>query len=331
MSLMIDVHCHVTPSAFPPSPMEEVAGRWPCMRCTSNVAATLLIGDTPFRELDNRSWDVARRLDDMDRDGVAMQVLSPMPELLSYWLDISAAEIICTHANVQIAEMIAAAPTRFKGFGAVPLQNPAAAAAMLPRLRDDFGMSGVEVGSNINGVLLGDSRFDVFWQAAEDLGMAVFVHALHPVAVKSIEASPLFTAFAGFPIDVAMAAASLMTSGTLTRYPRLRIGFSHGGGALGSILGRLDKGWSAGNRYGIADMRKPSEQARALFYDSNVYDPAYLHFLATRIAPGQVFVGTDYPYQIMQEAPADFADMAALDEASLQSLLSGAAKAFLHC
>ena len=331
MSSLIDVHCHVTPNAFPPSPSAEVAGRWPCMRCSSNVAATLLIGDTPFRELDNRSWDVARRLDDMDRDGVAMQVLSPMPELLSYWLDTSAAEIVCTHSNVQIAEMIAAAPTRFKGLGAVPLQDPARAAALLPRLRDDFGLSGVEIGSNINGAMLGDSRFDIFWEAAEDLGMAVFVHALHPVAVKSIEASPLFTAFAGFPIDVAMAAASLMTSGALTRYPRLRIGFSHGGGALGSILGRLDKGWSAGNRYGIADMLMPSEQAKALFYDSNVYDPGYLQYLATRIAPGQVFVGTDYPYQIMQEAPADFIAVAGLDETDLRSLHSGAAKAFLDC
>lgn len=139
------------------------------------------------------------------------------------------------------------------------------------------------------------------------------------------------TVFAGFPIDVAMAAASLMTSGTLTRYPRLRIGFSQGGGALGSILGRLDKGWSAGDRYGIADMRKPSDQARSLFYDSNVYDPAYLHFLATRIAPGRVFVGTDYPYHIMQEAPADYARMAGLDDAALHSLHSGAAKAFLDC
>jgi len=328
---LIDVHCHVTPNGFPPSPNAEAAGRWPCMQCTSNVAATLLVGDKPFRELDNRSWDVARRLDDMDRDGVTVQVLSPMPELLSYWLDTTHAEIICMHSNVQIAEMIAAAPKRFKGLGAVPLQDPVAAAALLPRLRDDFGLSGVEIGSNINGVLLGDSRFDIFWETAEDLGLAVFVHALHPVAVKSIEASPLFTAFAGFPIDVAMAAASLITSGTLTRYPRLRIGFSHGGGALGAILGRLDKGWSAGNRYGIADMRKPSEQARQLFYDSNVYDPAYLHFLATQIAPGQVFIGTDYPYQIMQEAPAVFATEAGLGEAALQSLYSAAATAFLNC
>src|SRR5690606_14385549 len=196
------------------------------------------------------SWDVGRRIEDMDRDGVSVQVLSPMPELLSYWLDLEAAKVVCTHSNAQIAEMMAAAPTRFMGLGAVPLQDPEAAANMLPQLQNDFGFKGVEIGSNIDGRMLGDPCFDVFWRAAEDLGMAVFVHALHPVAVKSIGASPLYNAFAGFPIDVAMAAASLIISGTLTRFPKLRIGFSHGGGALGSILGRLDKGWDAANHYG---------------------------------------------------------------------------------
>ena len=47
--------------------------------------ATVMIADKPFREIDSRSWDVARRIEDMDRDRVTMQALSPMPELLSYW------------------------------------------------------------------------------------------------------------------------------------------------------------------------------------------------------------------------------------------------------
>jgi len=329
--MLIDVHCHVTPKAFPESPTQAARDKWPCMQCASNVEATLLIGEKPFRALDNRSWDVGRRTDDMDRDGVSMQVLSPMPELLSYWLDLDAAQVVCTHSNAQIAEMIAAAPSRFMGLGAVPLQDPEAAAEMLPQLRDDFGLDGVEIGSNIDGKMLGDACFDPFWRAAEDLGMAVFVHALHPVAVKPISASPLYTAFAGFPIDVAMAAASLMTSGTLTRFPGLRIGFSHGGGALGSILGRLDKGWHAANRYGVDDMMKPSEQAQRLYYDSNVYDPVYLRHLITEIAPGQVFAGTDYPYAIMQEGLPEFFASAGLDEGASASLYSGAAKRFLGC
>nr|WP_255247050.1 amidohydrolase family protein [Sphingopyxis sp. GW247-27LB] len=325
----VDVHSHVTPFAFPDAPSAAVRGRWPCMHCSSPAEGTVMIGDAPFRKLDNRSWNVSRRIEDMDRDGVAMQVLSPMPELLSYWLSSADAELICDTSNRQIAEMIAAAPRRFRGLGAVTLQDPKRAARMMKNIRREFGLSGVEIGSNIDGEMLGGARFDPFWAAAEEEGMAVFVHALHPLAAKPIAPSPQFTAFSLFPIDVAMAAASLLMSGVMDRFPTLRIGFSHGGGALGAILGRLDTGWERTDGYAANVQRRPSEQARALFYDSNVYDPAYLRHLATTVVPGQVFAGTDYPYEIMQQAPASFIHGLGLNAADLESLSIGAASRFL--
>ena len=301
----IDVHAHVSPLHFPAAPHEKVAPRWPCMQCESSVKGTLMLGDTPFRALDSRSWDVARRIEDMDRDGIGMQVLSPMPELLSYWLDLADAQILCDATNHLIADMVSAAPGRFRGLGSVPLQDPQAAGAMLRRLKSVFGLKGVEIGSNINGTLLGAPQFDPFWEAAESEGMAVFVHALHPVAAKGISPSdPGFTGFALFPVDTGMTAASILMEGVLTRYPRLRIGFSHGGGTLGAMLGRLQLGWSITDGFQGKSEVAPIDQARRLFYDTNVYDREYLTHLITRVAPGQVFVGTDYPYQIMQQNPA---------------------------
>jgi aminocarboxymuconate-semialdehyde decarboxylase len=300
------------------------------MKCTSNVEATLLIGEKPFRELDSRSWDAARRLQDMDRDGVDVQVLSPMPELLSYWLDLRGAEILCDHVNSQIGSMVDAAPTRFQGLGALPLQNPGDSGRYLERIQNEFGLVGVEIGSNINGHLLGERMFDPFWEAAEALNMAVFVHALHPVAVKSVDVTPAFTAFAGFPLDVAMSAASMMLQGTLQRYPRLRVGFSHGGGALSAVLGRLDRGWKATKGYGIEGLEAPSIQAAKFFYDSNVYDPATLSRIATSMAPGHVFGGTDYPYLIQQEGLGDFLAATGLDRKEIDELREGAARRFLN-
>jgi aminocarboxymuconate-semialdehyde decarboxylase len=81
--------------------------------------------------------------------------------------------------------------------------------------------------------------------------------------------------------------------------------------------------------FGHEGLARPSEQAKALFYDSNVYEPAYLAELATRIAPGRVFAGTDYPYDIMQDDPAAFLATAGLSADQLASLRSGAASAFL--
>ena len=325
---MIDVHSHVTPIDFPAAPAAAVAGRWPCMKCQSARKATLLVGEKPFRELDDRSWDPARRIEDMDRDGVAVQVLSPMPELLSYWLDASPAALICDHANAQIAEMVAAHPTRFRGLGAARLQDVARAVEDLHRLKEIFGLSGVEIGSNINGKMLGDAEFLPFFEAAHALGLAVFVHALHPVAAAHLSASPSFTAFAGFPIDVAMAVSSILMAGVMDKFPSLRLGFSHGGGAVGAIVGRLDTGWEKTGGYD-GQVTRPSEQMRRMFFDSNVYEPRYLGYLARDVAPGRIFVGTDYPYLIMQDDPGAFVGAAGLSADAERSLRSGAAAAYL--
>jgi len=289
-----------------------------------------MIGDTPFRKLDARSWDVARRIEDMQRDQVDMQILSPMPELLSYWLDPADAQILCDATNHLIASMVSAAPRRFRGLGSVPLQDPTAAVRALSRLKAQFGLMGVEIGSNINGKMLGGAEFDPFWQAAESLQMAVFVHALHPVAARSLaQPDPGFTGFALFPVDTGMAAASIIMGGVLDRFPRLRIGFSHGGGTLGAMLGRLQLGWTATQGFEGRSLRAPAEQARCFFYDSNVYDADYLSYLATRLAPGQVFAGTDYPYMIMQKEPARWIRSLALPVEVERSIGAEAAGRFM--
>jgi aminocarboxymuconate-semialdehyde decarboxylase len=202
-------------------------------------------------------------------------------------------------------------------------------AKYLRRLKHEFGLSGVEIGSNVNGQMLGDPAFEPFFATAEELSLCVFVHALHPVAAKAIGASENFAAFAGFPIDVAMAAASILLSGLIERRPKLRIGFSHGGGTLGSMLGRLDMGWFKTQGFGGTLKARPSEQARQLYFDSNVYDVRYLSHIAETVAPGHVFVGTDYPYLIMQTKPAAFISEAGLSAGTLQEVSSRAALAYL--
>lgn len=325
---LIDVHCHVVPAALPQAPTAALAARWPCMRCDGGGAATLMLGDTPFRPLDERSWSVERRLADMSAAGVAVQVLSPMPELLSYWIDIAGTEALCDAVNAQIAEMVAAHPRRFRGLGAVPLQDPARAAVLVRGLRERFGLSGVEIGSNVAGMLLGDPKLDPFWAAAEEAGVAIFVHAIHPIG-RAASPSPAFTNVVMFPLEIGMAAGALLMAGVPERFPGLRIALSHGGGALPAMLGRLDQGWLKGGRFGGAVVERPSETARRLFIDGNVYDAAHLHHLAGCAMPGQVFAGSDYPYRIMEDDVAGLIARAGLDAAAAMSVRNGAARRFL--
>jgi aminocarboxymuconate-semialdehyde decarboxylase len=287
------------------------------------------MGQKPFREIDERSWDVDRRIADMDRDHVAAQALSPMPELLSYWIDVQPATDLARFINGAIAGMVARRPDRFFGLGSVPLQDPVRAADELRLVKERFGLSGVEVGSNINGRYLGDRHFDPFFAAAQELGMAVFVHALHPLQAAHMTAMPGMVPFVAFPMDTAMCAASLIMDGVLERFPRLRIGFSHGGGVLGPILHRMEHGWHASRGFGGKLPQTPMHYAGRFFYDSLVYDAAYLAHLATHIAPGHVFAGTDYPYLIEQRDPAAFIRSAAALVAPDQTLWSAAAERFL--
>ena len=325
---MIDVHSHIIPDHFPDNPSPQSNTRWPCLEVKPQ-SASLMIDSKPFRDIDARSWNVSRRIEDMDRDGVAIHVLSPLPELLSYWFEPADALVMCDHVNGVIAEMVAKHPDRFRGLGLVPLQKPELAAHYLERIKSEFGFAGIEIGSNINGVPLGDNRFEPFYEAAETLGLSIFVHALHPLATKAIDADQAFTAMAGFPLDTGMAVASIILAGVAERFPKLKWGFSHGGGTIGSMLGRLDKGYALTKAYGGKLTRKPSEIARDLFYDSNVYDPEYLRHLIRHTAPSRVVLGTDYPFALMQTDPFAYFMQSELCDAELESVCFGAATTFL--
>ncbi|HJX20619.1 MAG TPA: amidohydrolase family protein, partial [Steroidobacteraceae bacterium] len=220
-SRLIDVHSHIVPRTLPADPTGGGIDRWPCVQCQSLTAATVLMGAKPFRQIDERSWDVGRRVADMDRDQVAAQALSPMPELLSYWLDAAPATELARYVNGAIAEMVAKRPDRFYGLGSVPLQDPVRAAEELRLIKERFGLQGVEVGSNINGRYLGERQFDPFFAAAEELGLAVFVHALHPLQAPHLAATPNLVPFAAFPVDTALCAASMIMAGVPERFPRL--------------------------------------------------------------------------------------------------------------
>lgn len=324
---LIDVHAHVVPQRFPDNPAPRTERRWPCMHCTSDTEAKVMIDGKPFREIDHRSWDVSRRLEDMDQAGVTRQALSPMPELLSYWFEPPAALEMCHWMNQTIADMVARRPDRFSGLGTVVLQDAELAAEQLVRLKSD-GFAGVEIGSNVNGVTLGDQCFEPFFAAAAELDMAVFVHALHPVGAERLKASPDLIPFAAFPLDTALTAMSLIRAGVPERHPTLKLGFSHGGGAVVSLTHRLAQGWKLTEGFRGQLPKPPYAYASGFFYDNLVYDPGYQAYLANEFAPGQVFCGTDYPYAIMEGDPAGFIGAARINDR--ESLLHGAAQRFLR-
>ncbi len=316
----IDFHSHIVPDRFPQDESGEAG--WPGVRHLDDGAAEIIIADRVFRRIDLRSWDVAARLKDMSQDGIDIQVLSPMPELLSYWFEPATGERICTATNDFILSMVNAAPDRFRGIGMVPLQDPERAAAMVPELRAS-GMIGVEIGSHVNAVPLGDGSLDPFYKAAEAEGLMLMVHALHPAGVDRIGAAPDMAAAAVFPLETALAATSLMANGVPDRFPGLKIMLCHGGGALSAILPRLDHAWRSGLSLSRTMPRLPSEVAREFYYDTLVYGQGPLALLCDTAEQERLVMGTDYPFAVMQPDPVAFLKSAASKSAG--AIASGAA------
>src|ERR1700761_9641985 len=180
--------CIDVPPRFVPAVLQTSGKRsdaWPSIEIRSDNDAAVMVRGSVFRAIDSRSWNAQRRLKDMAEDGTDIQVLSPMPELLSHWLPTEEADELCTVMNEHIAAMIAEAPRKFWGIGMVPMQNPELAAKRLQDVKR-LGLRGIEIGTHINGVPLGDRSLDVVYAAAEQQNLAIFVHPLHPIGLNRI-------------------------------------------------------------------------------------------------------------------------------------------------
>jgi aminocarboxymuconate-semialdehyde decarboxylase len=225
--------------------------------------------------------------------------------------------------------MIAEAGGRLVGLGAVPLQDMDLALSELSRLMRDPGFAGVEVGSNVNGKPIGSPDFDPFFEAAEELGAAVFVHAVRPCGQDRLVGPAQLQQVLAYPGDVGLAAASVICSNLMLRRPKLRIAFSHGGGTLGLLLPRLEEGWRIFPALQESIALSPAQQARRLFYDALVYDEPTLRHLTGLFGETQVMIGTDYPFNFHERNPVGRIEAAFADERLRRRLLVGNAATFL--
>lgn len=317
----IDIHTHVVPAEFPRYLGNRLGVRWPSMAPAQQACHRHVMLDAKvYRTVSHQCWDCQVRLSDMDATQVRRQVLSPMPELLSYWLEGDDAAVLTRFLNDTIANMVQQAPARFSGLGAVPLQDVDLAIRELEYVVKQCGLAGVEIGSNIDGVSIGDARFVPFFQAAERWGAAIFVHAIRPTGIDRLVGPPILEQALAFPGEVGLAAASLLTGGTLARCPALRIAFSHGGGTLAQLLPRIQHAWECFPALRDAMPVPPRVGARAMYYDDLVYDTASIEYLLQAFGATQLMLGSDYPFAIMDKDPVGRVQALRLDDSEKHQL-----------
>ena len=327
MSECIDIHTHIVPEKFPAYAGKGRDVPWPSMADAHACHKHVMISGNIYRTVSDGCWSVPRRIEDMGGMRVTRQAISPMPELLSYWLPLDDATTLIRHLNDVVASMVAAAPQRFTGLGAVPLQDIDAAVRELEHCKQ-LGLAGVEIASHVNGVSIGDGRFEPFFAAAEEMGAAIFVHALRPAGQDRI-VGPFIEQAVCFPGDIGLACASMITGGIGARHPKLRIAFSHGGGVMSILLARLVRAWHAFPKAKEALPESPAVTAKRFYYDHLVFDPANVRHVIQTFGASQIMVGSDYPFTMGDPQPLTTLEAAELDATTLAAISSGNAKRFL--
>jgi len=325
----VDVHSHVVPHDFPSYLGSKVPSQWPSMVPAHECHRSVMIAGKLYRTVSDKAWSATKRLADLPTMGLNTQAISPMPELLSYWMQAADARQLLRYINEQIAVMVHESNGALVGLCAVPLQDLDTAIAELRHAVGTLGFAGVEIGSNIDGVPIGHPSLDPFFEACEALGAAVFVHALKPTGMDRLVGPATLQQVLGYPTDVGLAAASAITGNLMIRRPRLRIAFSHGGGTLASLLPRLQQGWDVFPALKEEVKASPMEQARKLYYDTLVFDERTLKHLVDTFGSTQLMLGTDYPFNFCEQAPVDRVESAGFDADVADRLVHLNAEAFL--
>src|SRR5437773_12532810 len=225
--LKIDVHTHILPRELPRWKEKFGYGGFIQLEHSGPGCARMIKdnGDE-FRDIEENCWSPYKRIEEMDAAGVNVQVLSTVPVMFGYWSKPCDGSEMAQYLNDQIAEVVNEFPFRFIGLGTVPLQDAALAVKELERCKK-IGLAGVEIGTNVNQLNLGEPQFFEFFAACEGLGMAVFVHPWDMMGEGDMQKYWL-PWLVGMPAEISRAICSLIFSGTLERLPQLRIMFAHG-------------------------------------------------------------------------------------------------------
>jgi len=228
--------------------------------------------------------DLDRILEAQDAAGVDVVVLCAWVNLLGHEVG---------RQNEALAGMVG---ERVAALGTVDLERP----ELLVELMEDGRLRGVEIPAAPGGAYLGDARFRDFWAAAAQTGALVFVHpSTRGFGLPVMDEHYLWNTV-GNPLETTVSAAHMIGAGVLDEHPALRVLLAHGGGVLASLHGRLAH---------EQEIHPPGRDVRAAIrrfhVDTVVHDADVLRGLVELFGADHVLCGSDYPFDMGVERPAE--------------------------
>ena len=293
----VDLHSHFFPKSWPDFDARFGGAPWPRMEITGPDTGCVMIGQKAFRPVTSACWDVERRLAEMDRDAIDIQVISQTPVLFSYARPAEQALEVAKIFNDMALEMCAQGQGRMHAIAQVPLQDIDASCRELSRAMKS-GHRGVQIGNHVGLKNLDDEGLITFLQHCAQEGAAVLVH---PWDMMAQERMPKYMMAwtVGMPAETQLSIVSMILGGAFDRLPKtLRICFAHGGGSFAFLLGRLENAWHNRDIVRAGSKAPPSTYCDRFYVDSAVFDDRALRLLVEIMSEDRVILGSDYPFPL---------------------------------
>jgi 5-carboxyvanillate decarboxylase len=250
-----------------------------------------------------------RRIADMDASGIDRQVLALTSPGVQVF-DAPTASALARAANDRLADAVRRHPDRYAGLAAIAPQDPAGAARELERGVRSLGLKGAIVNSHTQGEYLDDPKFWPILEAAEALGVPIYLHPNTPPAamIEPFLARGLEGAVFGFAVETALHIMRIIVGGAFDRFPKLKFVLGHLGEGLPYWFYRLDfmhGRMVADKRFPGAQplARKPSEYFRDNIYlttSGMAWQPAIM-FAHSLVGAEHLLYAMDYPYQYVPD------------------------------
>ena len=247
------------------------------------------------------AWSVEQHLEMMGRHDIATSILSISAPGLHFGDD-AAARSLARYVNEQGAEAVQARPGRFGLFAALPLPDVDGALTEMDYAFDTLNADGVVLETNFHGTYLGDRKLDPVFAELDRRGACVFIHPTNPHCPCCQDPGALPPIGYPFPMlefmfETTRAVFNLILSGTLARFPRLRIIVPHAGATIPVLADRVAGLSPALGLPEKLDVPRFFEQLRGLYYDlAGFPTPRQLLPLLELADHDRLLYGSDWPY-----------------------------------
>jgi aminocarboxymuconate-semialdehyde decarboxylase len=326
--LKIDIHTHIIPEHLPNFKEKYGYGGFINLDHHKPCCARMMMDDKFFREIQDNCWDPDKRIQECNHHHIDVQVLSTIPVMFSYWAKPMDVLDLSMFLNDHLADIVNRYPKRFVGLGTVPLQHPELAIKELERCMK-IGLKGVQIGSHVNEWNLNAPELFPFFQAAQEMNAAIFVHPWDMMAKEKMTEYWL-PWLVGMPAESSLAICSMIFGGVFERLPNLKVAFAHGGGSFPATIGRIEHGFNVRpDLVAVHNEVNPREYLNRIYLDTLVHDPLKLDYLLNLMGPNQLALGTDYPFPLGELEPGKLIDSMPYEDNIKERLLNGTALEWL--